>query len=225
MAREIGSLTTKNLLLSSGKSTGASGKAALPTSDPRSQASCSKCDKLTEGTPHFCNWLLAEIPPGLADDPDCEGFGPLGTSKGKNPMHGGADSALPKANKKRVDKPVTKPASEPLPPIGGNYERPKAKSTDRHRRETRFQQLPQVNAVTGADCSVTTWRRLEYVVGHGSPELVKALDDKKISISRAYNIVKAEEEERARQFLHDFRCGKISRTVSTCAPEGDNLHE
>ena len=48
-------------------------------------ASCSRCLKRTDGNPPFCTWLMAEIPLGLADDPECEGFAvkPLRTSKGK----------------------------------------------------------------------------------------------------------------------------------------------
>jgi hypothetical protein len=49
------------------------------------KASCSRCPNRTDENPPFCTWLKAEVPPGLADDPECEGFGSknLGTSKGK----------------------------------------------------------------------------------------------------------------------------------------------
>lgn len=92
-----------------------------------------------------------------------------------------------------------------LPPKGGKYAKPKAKSTDRHRRETAFKQAFAANKEVGRDYSVTTWRRLEFVCDFGSPELVKALDTKQVSISRAYNIVKEEEEARALQYLREQR--------------------
>lgn len=41
-------------------------------------ASCKDCLKLKNGNPQFCTWLLAEIPVGLADDPECEGFAAKG---------------------------------------------------------------------------------------------------------------------------------------------------
>lgn len=95
-------------------------------------------------------------------------------------------------------------ASESLPPNGGNYEKPKAKSTDRHRRETASTVCLKVSKMAGTHLSVTTMRRMQYVVDFGSPEIKQALDHKKISISRAYNIVKAEQDEKALQFLHEY---------------------
>jgi hypothetical protein len=83
--------------------------------------------------------------------------------------------------------------SDTLPPNGGKYERLKAKSTDRHRRETAFKKTVEANQMAGCHHSVTTWKRMCYVVDFGSPELVKALDDKKISISRAYNLVQQQQ--------------------------------
>lgn len=73
MARKVGALTIISI---SGKSSGASGKAILPTPDPMSHkvASCSMCRNRTDEEPPFCTWLNAEIPVDLADDPECEGF-------------------------------------------------------------------------------------------------------------------------------------------------------
>jgi hypothetical protein len=178
----------------------------------REQASCSKCENLTDENPPFCLYLKAEISIDLADDPECEGFAPktLGKSKGKagvvsqtvTPLKGhGKTRANPKAT---CPKTMIETASELLPPIGGNYEKPKAKSTDRHRRETVFKQALEANKAAGVYYSVTTWRRLEFVFDFGSPEIKQALDHKKISISRAYNIVKAEQDEKNHRFLRDF---------------------
>jgi hypothetical protein len=77
------------MILRSGKSTGASGKATLPTSPiSHKEASCKVCSNRTDEKPPFCKWMLAEIPQGVPDDPTCEGFVPknLGTSKGKAGM-------------------------------------------------------------------------------------------------------------------------------------------
>jgi hypothetical protein len=87
---------------------------------------------------------------------------------------------------------------EDLPPIGGSYERPKTKSTDRHKRETAFK------IADSLQLSVTTLRRVHFIKKFGSPEIQQALRDEKISISRAFNIVKAEDEERGRLFLRDL---------------------
>ncbi|MGA2309411.1 MAG: DUF6788 family protein [Candidatus Bathyarchaeia archaeon] len=83
--------------------------------EARKEASCSKCDKLTEGNPRFCNWLLAEIPRNLPDDPGCEGFHEkgLGTSKAEvGPSH--VATSL-----KGDDKPVTKPSKAGCPKTPG----------------------------------------------------------------------------------------------------------
>ena len=77
---------------------------------------------------------------------------------------------------------------EPLPPFGGNYERLKSKSTDRHKRETMSKVAEQVGL------STTTLRRDMYIIKFGSAEIKQALKENRLSSSRAYNIVKTEKE-------------------------------
>jgi hypothetical protein len=111
---------------------------------------------------------------------------------------------MARATHGRPDLIMVEVASESLPPNDGNYERPKAKSTDRHRRETIFKQALELSKMVGKDISVTTLRRMEFVIDFGSPEIKQALDHKKINISRAYNIVKAEQDEQDRLFIHYY---------------------
>ena len=93
-----------------------------------------------------------------------------------------------------------------LPPIDGNpFIKPKAKSTDRHRRETAFKVALDVSKICGRRLSVTTIRRMEYVVDFGSPEIKEALDKEVISISKAYSIVKAERFRIALKMLRSRR--------------------
>lgn len=121
MARKVGPLTT-NVILRSGMSSGASGKATLPTPDPishsaRKEASCSRCPNRTNEDPPFCTWLNAEIPTDLADDPECEGFPSknLRTSTRKGSPH----IESPKGEKQRrvgeLETPIAKPLKTACP--------------------------------------------------------------------------------------------------------------
>ena len=86
-----------------------------------------------------------------------------------------------------------------LPPIDGKYARHTSKSTERHRREKVFKLADKVQL------SVTTFRRCQFIWHFGSPEIKAALDNKTISISKAYNILKAEQDVKVLQFFKDSR--------------------
>ena len=123
VARKVGSLTKKNFLLyQSEKPTGASGEAALPTSDPishsaRKEASCSRCPNRTNENPPYCTWLKAEIPIGLPDDPECEGFPSNNLeTKSKDKAETGSTRPVPLLkSKKRVGRVAIGPSKTACP--------------------------------------------------------------------------------------------------------------
>jgi hypothetical protein len=53
--------------------------------DIHEKASCSRCANRTDEKPPFCTWLNAEIPVGVADDPECEGFSLKGNLRASCP--------------------------------------------------------------------------------------------------------------------------------------------
>lgn len=78
-----------------------------------------------------------------------------------------------------------------LPSIDGNsLIKPKAKSTDRHKRET----LSKVGEKVGL--SVATFRRSLYIDKWGSEEIKQLCRSGQLSVWRAYNFVRRQQEEK-----------------------------
>jgi len=69
--------------------------------------------------------------------------------------------------------------------------KPKAKSTDRHSRET----SARVAKMQGL--STTMFRRAKFILLYGSAEVQQLVRDDKVSIWRAYNFVVREHEAKA----------------------------
>ena len=81
--------------------------------------------------------------------------------------------------------------NEQLPSIDGNsLIKPKAKSTDRHKREA----LSKI--AENLQISVATLRRAYYIQKYGSKEINDLCRDGKLSIWRAYNFVRRENEKK-----------------------------
>jgi hypothetical protein len=77
-------------------------------------------------------------------------------------------------------------AKQALPQICGKYEKPKAKSTDRHHRETDYLAGQEVGV------SATYLRYTRYIMEHASPEIMKAVDDGELKVYKAYQMVKTQ---------------------------------
>lgn len=71
------------------------------------KASCSRCAKRTNEHVPFCTWLNAEIPVGLADDPECEGFALKNLRTSNNKAASGSSHAA-KSVKSDVDRALNK---------------------------------------------------------------------------------------------------------------------
>jgi len=92
-----------------------------------------------------------------------------------------------------------------LPSIDGkSLMRSKSKSTDRHEREAISKIARQVHL------SVPTFRRGLYIKKYGSEEIQELCKSGKLSIWRAYNFVKREQEAKLFRMLEEMReKGKI----------------
>lgn len=87
-------------------------------------------------------------------------------------------------------------AGNSLPSFDGKpLIKPKAKSANRHSRET------AVKAVEGTGLSVTQYRRGKFILKYGSPEIQQLVRENKLSIWRAYNYVKHEQDVKVFQWV------------------------
>ena len=76
-----------------------------------------------------------------------------------------------------------------LPTIDGKpLVKPKAKSTDRHKREKLYK------IAKNLQMSVATLRRGHYILKFGSEEIKELLRNNEVSVWRAYNYVKRQKE-------------------------------
>jgi len=83
-----------------------------------------------------------------------------------------------------------------LPSIDGKpLVKPKAKSTDRHKRETAYKIAKDLNL------SVATLRRGTYVLKFGSKEIIELLRSGQISVWRGYNYVRRQQEKKLFELL------------------------
>lgn len=90
-----------------------------------------------------------------------------------------------------------------LPSFDGSLVKPKAMSTDRHERETlaKFAEKLQI--------STATVRRGLYIDDYGTPEIKALLLAGKISIWKAYEATKREEQKRIMEGLKKLHGRKV----------------